>query len=419
MEKLIVTGGKRLSGDVRISGAKNAALPMIAAALLTNEECVFTNVPCIEDTRLMVELLGRLGCEVEFDERRHKVSVCARNVHSLTTPKDLVSKMRASFLVTGPLLARFGEARSPEPGGCAIGTRPKNVDIKGFVSMGAALTMEDGYYVFTSHGMRGEKLYLDYPSHTGTENLMMAACLVPGRTVIKNACAEPEVVALAACLNRMGARISGAGTSVIEVLGVERLRGIKERVIPDRLEAGTYAIAAALAGAEVMLYDLNVAHMDPLTHKLTEVGVEVEEGEGTYLVRSTGRLEAVEVQTLHYPGFPTDLQAPFAVLLTQAKGMSLVHERVFNDRLQYTAELIKMGAQIKVNGQTAEISGPTRLKGTQVKALDIRSGAAMVLAGLVADGETEVCNVHHVYRGYENLEDKLRQLGAEIRKESC
>lgn len=418
MEKLVITGGKRLSGDVRIGGAKNAALPMIAAALLTSEECVFTNVPCIDDTRLMVQLLAQLGCEVEFDERRHRVSVRAKDITSVTAPRDLVSRMRASFLVTGPLLSRFGEARSPQPGGCAIGARPKNVDIKGFVTMGATLTMEDGDYVFRSQGMRGQKIYLDYPSHTGTENLMMTACLVPGRTVIKNACAEPEIVALAACLNRMGARISGAGTSVIEIEGVERLRGVQERVIPDRLEAGTYAIAAAVTGGEVMLYDVYVSHMDPLTHKLSEVGVEVEEGVGTYAVRAGKYLDAVEVQTLHYPGFPTDLQAPFAVLLTQANGVSLVHERVFNDRLQYTAELTKMGAKIKVDGQTAAITGPTKLKGASVKALDIRSGAAMILAGLAAEGETEVLEVHHVYRGYEDIEGKLRRLGAEVRKET-
>lgn len=414
MDKFVIRGGRRISGDVRISGSKNAALPMLAASLLTSEECVFTNVPCIDDTRLMSELLRRLGCEVEFDEPRHRISVRARELDCVTAPEELVGQMRASFLVTGPLLARCGEARSPEPGGCAIGARPKNVDIKGFLSMGAELAIDSGYYVFRSQGMHGERLYLDYPSHTGTENLIMAACLAPGRTVIKNACAEPEVVALAHCLNRMGARISGAGTSEIEILGVETMRGVTERVIPDRLEAGTFAIAAAATKGEVMLYDVNVSHMDPLTYKLGEAGVQVEEGEGTYLVRGNGHLSAVEVQTLHYPGFPTDLQAPFAVLLTQADGVSLIHERVFNDRLQYVNELAKLGANIEVTGQTARIVGPTPLHGAPVRALDIRSGAAMILAGLVADGETEVQQMHHLHRGYEMLEDKLRQLGADI-----
>lgn len=405
-----------MRGAVAINGAKNAALPALAATLLTSEECIIDNVPCIEDTRTLVDLLTYLGCEVEFDVERHRVRVCARNLNELTTPAELATRMRASFLVTGPLLARFGSARAPHPGGCSIGRRPVNVDIKGFASMGATVVQESGDYLITASRLKGERLYLDYPSHTGTENLLMAACLAKGKTVIKNASAEPEVVGLATCLVAMGARISGAGTSIIEVEGVDRLYGAHLRVIPDRIEAGTFAIAAAITGGEVLLRDVIVSHMDPLTHKLLDIGVQVEEGESTYRVKSNGSLTAAEVQTLPYPGFPTDLQAAFATLLTQSDGTSLVHERVYDNRLQYASELVKMGATISVNGQTAVINGPSQLVGTKVRALDIRAGAALVIAGLAADGATEIQDIHHISRGYEKIAERLRQLGADIER---
>jgi UDP-N-acetylglucosamine 1-carboxyvinyltransferase len=282
--------------------------------------------------------------------------------------------------------------------------------------MGATVAQENGNYVINAPRLKGAKLYLDYPSHTGTENLLMAACLARGKTIIKNASAEPEVVALAACLVAMGAKISGAGTSVIEVEGVDRLYGAHLRIIPDRLEAGTFAIAAAITGGEVLLTDVIVPHMDPLTHKLTEAGVDVEEGESTYRVKGNGALRPVEVQTLQYPGFPTDLQAAFATLLTQADGISLVHERVYDGRLQYASELVKMGAKISVTGQTATIQGPTPLFGAPVHALDIRAGAAVVLAGLAAEGETEITDIQLINRGYEDLEQRLQQLGARIER---
>ncbi len=416
VEKYIISGRRRLRGDVRINGAKNAALPVMAAALLTPDECVIDNVPNIEDTRTLAELLSFIGCEVEFDEERHRLRICARHVSESAAPSELAKRMRASFLVTGPLLARFGSAGAPHPGGCSIGRRPVNVDIKGFVSMGATIVQEDGNYVMSAPKLRGEKIYLDYPSHTGTENLLMAACLAKGKTIIKNASAEPEVVGLAACLVAMGAKISGAGTSVIEVEGVDRLYGARLRVIPDRIEAGTFAIAAAITGGEVLLRDVIVPHMDPLTHKLIEVGVEVEEGESTYRVRASQKLRSVEVQTLQYPGFPTDLQAAFATLLTQAEGTSLIHERVYDNRLQYASELRKMGALISVNGQTATIQGPTPLKGAEVHAIDIRAGAAVVLAGLAAEGVSNILDIHHISRGYENIDERLRELGADIKR---
>jgi len=416
MEKFVIEGRQALAGEVRISGAKNAALPIMAAALLTPEPCVIDNVPAIDDIRTMVELLSSFGCEVHLDEGRHRVTICAANVNSFTIPTRLATRMRASFLVTGPLLARFGQAQAPHPGGCAIGRRPVNVDINGFIAMGAEVGYLESHYSLRADHLTARRIYLDYPSHTGTENLLMAACLARGRTVIKNASAEPEVVDLAEFLVRMGAHIAGAGSSVIQVDGVDELYGVHHRVVSDRIEAGTFAIAAAITGGEVTLRDVVVSHMDPLTYKLQEVGVEVIEGDRTYLVRGQPALHAVEVQTLHYPGFPTDLQAAFATLLTQAAGTSIVHERVYDNRLLYAEELRKLGASIRVSGQTATINGPTPLRGDVVRALDIRAGAALTLAGLAAAGTTEILDVHHVKRGYENIEGKLRQLGASIQR---
>lgn len=416
MEKFVIEGRHPLQGEVRVSGAKNAALPIMAAALLTPEPCTLDNVPMIDDIRTMAAVLEHLGCEVKLDDARHRVTICAAEVRDVAIPADLATRMRASFMVTGPLLARFGRAVAPHPGGCSIGRRPVNVDTNGFVAMGARVEQHDSGYSLHADHLSGRNLYLDYPSHTGTENLLMAATLARGKTVIKNASAEPEVVDLAEFLVRMGARITGAGSSVITVEGVDELYGIHHRVLPDRIEAGTFAIAAAITGGEVTLSDLVVSHMDPLTHKLQEVGVEVIEGDRRYLVRSRPALRAVEVQTLHYPGFPTDLQAAFATLLTQATGTSLVHERVYDNRLLYAEELRKLGANIRVHGQTAAITGPTPLVGGVVRALDIRSGAALMLAGLAASGTTEILNVHHVNRGYEHVERKLTGLGAVVER---
>ena len=414
MDKFIIQGQRKLKGEVPISGAKNAALPLIAAALLTDQECVLDNVPSIEDIRVLTELLVALGAEAEFAPGKHRLTVCAKGISSAQAPSDLATRMRASFLVTGPLLARFGEAVAPHPGGCAIGVRPVNVDIKGFVAMGAEVRQENGYYAMRAGRLQGKRLYLDYPSHTGTENLLMAACMAEGQTTLTNASGEPEVVGLAACLSHMGARIWGAGSSVIEVEGVERLHGFHVRVIPDRIEAGTFAILAAMMGADITLRDVISSHMVPLTQKLTEAGAAIEVLGDTYRILPGEPLLAVEVQTLHFPGFPTDLQAALAVALTQAQGTSIIHERVYDNRLLYADELRKMGASVLVSGQSATILGPTPLHGATVRALDIRSGAAVVLAGLAADGSTEILDIHHIDRGYERVDEKLRALGAEI-----
>ena len=416
MHKLVIHGSQPLSGEVRINGAKNSALPIMAACLLTAEPCIIDNVPMIDDIRTMAELLTHLGATVELDEQHHRVTIEAAQLTSTRIPPGLATRMRASFLATGPLLARAGSANAPHPGGCAIGRRPVNVDVYAFANMGATVGREDGEYVLRTPGLVGEKLYFDYPSHTGTENILMAATLAKGRTVIKNASAEPEVVDLARCLRKMGAQIRGAGTKMIEIEGVERLGGVKHRVIPDRIEAGTFAIAGAITQGDVLLRDVVAEHMDPVTHKLREVGATVETAGRNYRVRGAAEMYAVEVQTLHYPGFPTDLQAAFGALLTQAEGTSVIHERVYDQRLQYADELLKLGATIRVSGQTATIQGPTKLHGRRVRALDIRCGAALTLAGLAADGITEILDVHHIDRGYEGIDAKLRALGAQIER---
>jgi UDP-N-acetylglucosamine 1-carboxyvinyltransferase len=400
-----------------VSGSKNAALPIMAASLLTREECIIDNLPIIEDVRNMLAVLRQLGAEVDLDEAEHQVRIRAGDLVSYEVPHGLGQAMRASFLVVGPLLARAGRAVAPTPGGCAIGRRPVNVDVKGFTAMGAQVEQEGDQYRLQADRLIGQRLYLDYPSHTGTENLLMAACLAKGKTVIKHAAAEPEVVALADCLIRMGAKIRGAGSSLIEVEGVGELYGVHLRCLPDRIEAGTFAIAGLMTGGDVTVNDVVVPHLDPIAHKLAEVGAIVEEGENWLRVRANGHLAAVELQTLQYPGFPTDLQSCFTTLLTQADGTSLVHERVFDDRLGYVNELKKLGANIRVTGgQTALIDGPSILHGAPVRASDLRAGAALILAGLCAEGTTEIADVFHLDRGYEQFDAKLRALGARIER---
>ena len=318
--------------------------------------------------------------------------------------------------MTGPILARAGHVIAPHPGGCSIGRRPVNVDIKSFAAMGARVELSENRYELVSNRLRGVRIYLDYPSHTGTENILLAASLAEGTTSITHSSLEPEVADLVSCLSQMGAQIRGIGTSRLEITGVEHLHGFRHRVMPDRIEAGTFAIAGVITGGDVLLRDIDPEHMDPLSYKLVEAGAIVQADEDCYRARANGSLHALELQTLHYPGFPTDLQAAFATLLTQSEGTSLVHERVYDDRLQYARELRKLGAEIRVNGQTATILGPTALKGGAVRALDIRSGAALILAGLAAEGQTEIYDIYHIDRGYEGVDHKLRQLGARINR---
>jgi len=413
--RLVVEGGHRLSGEVIVAGAKNAALPVLAATLLTADECLLENLPDIEDTHTMIGVLQALGAETR-SEGAHGLVVRARNLAEHTVPTDLATKMRASFLVVGSLLGRLGQAEAPHPGGCSIGTRPVSVDLKGFQAMGTEIGHLDGNYLLRARKLTGERLSLDYPSHTGTENLMLAACLAEGLTVIENASVEPEISDLAAFLIAMGARIYGVGTGIIRIEGVRRLHGTVHRVMPDRLEAGTFAIAAAITKGEVTIQGRAGRYLGALTSKLTEAGVAVAMEKDAYRVRGCERLTALDIQTFPYPGFPTDLQAPLGALLTQAHGESSIHETMYDGRLSYVGELRKMGADIKVEGQTALIRGPSALKGCEVRALDIRSGAAVILAALAAEGKSAISNTGYIERGYQSIDEKLARLGACIER---
>ena len=413
-DNAIVRGGRRLTGEVRARGSKNCALPLMAAALLTKETCVLHNPPFIRDVAAMADLLTSLGARVELDEKQRTITITADKITSTRTPTAIAASFRASFLVTGPLLSRAGEASSVHPGGCKIGERPVNVDLLGFEAMGATVESQEQDYRLSAKRLNGARLYLDYPSHTGTENLMLAATLAQGTSVIRHASAEPEVVALADCLNEMGARIRGAGTNTIEIEGVESLHGAEWDVIPDRHEAGTFALAAAMTGGAVTIHNVIYDHLEPVLYKLAQCGVTIQGTCDPITVSSNDRLRAVEVQAIHFPGFPTDLQPQICALLTQASGESVIHERVFEARFNYVEELSKMGADINVSGGKAYIHGPTVLRGATVQALDIRSGVALLLAALAAEDTTRVRDMHHVYRGYESLPEDLIALGASV-----
>ncbi|MEX0683478.1 MAG: UDP-N-acetylglucosamine 1-carboxyvinyltransferase [Dehalococcoidia bacterium] len=415
-QTFVLEGGKRLSGTVEIGGSKNATLGAMAAALLVPDDCILENVPHIDDVDQMALVLRSLGCIVEWAEE-HKLRLNAGEITSSCPDKDLVGTLRGSFLVMGALLGRLGEAACPPPGGDVIGQRPIDVHLAGFRALGAETGVSQEMFHARADELRGSVFFADYPSVLGTQNTMMAAATAKGTTTIVNAAAEPEVQGLAEMLTGMGARISGAGTHTITVDGVEKLNGTTYAIIPDRLEAGTYAIAAAITGGDVEVRGVNAAHMQAVIAKLRQLGVSVEtEGDRMY-VTGGGDLNAMTVQALPYPGFPTDLQAPIAALLTQAHGVSYVHERVFDNRLGYISELRKMGAEIVTTGATvAIITGPAPLTGAALRALDVRAGAAFILAGLAARGRTDISGIYHVDRGYERIDDKLRSLGADIER---
>ena len=423
--RAIVQGGARLHGAVCAGGAKNAATKMMASALLTTEPVTLENVPTIEAIRTQASLLEALGATVTWEPESHRVTVHAEHLTTDRLEGALASRERASFVMTGPLLARLGHVEAPRPGGCNLGERPVNVDIRGFQAMGATVEQGDGVFRIQASRLRGAGIYLDYPSHTGTENLMMAACLADGTTTIRNASCEPEVVALADHLNRMGARVHGAGTPRIEIHGVTTLHGAHTRVIPDRMEAGSFAIAAVATGGDIEIHDIVPEHLDPVLYKLAECGATVDVMADRVRVAAGDRLQAVEVQAIHYPGFPTDLQTPFGALLTQVSGQSIIHERVFESRFRYVDELRTLGARIETNGgggaretelaTKAYIYGPTQLVGAQVRALDLRCGLALIIAGMCASGATEISDFHHAERGYEDLAGRLASLGAVLR----
>ena len=410
-----MVGGRPLEGTVRISGAKNASLPALCAALLTDEPVRLRNVPEVRDIRTMGRVLGALGAEVEL-RVGGVVEVRARSLTSVEAPYELVKTMRASVLVLGPVLAREGRARVSLPGGCAIGARPINLHLLALEKMGAAIRVEHGYVEARAERLRGAEIYFDTVTVTGTENLLMAASRAEGETVLRNAACEPEVRDLADLLNAMGAKVEGAGTPTIRIEGVRSLGGAEHRVIPDRVETGTYLAACAIAGGEIEVRDCHPPHLEAVIEKLRETGLRIEEGPDNLRVRSPRTLHAASVTTLPHPGFPTDMQAQYMVLMTQAAGVSTITESIFENRYMHVAELQRMGAHVRVEGRTALVTGPTPLSGAQVMATDLRASACLVLAGLGARGETIVDRVYHLDRGYYRIDEKLRGLGADIER---
>jgi UDP-N-acetylglucosamine 1-carboxyvinyltransferase len=415
MDKLVIEGGIPLAGEVRISGAKNAALPLMCAALLTREPLTLGNIPQLKDVSTMLRLLGQMGVEVSLDERLG-VELCAARLGNPVASYDLVKTMRASILVLGPLLARCGEARVSLPGGCAIGARPVDLHIKGLQAMGAEVAVEEGYIVARSGRLRGARIVMDLVTVTGTENLMMAACLAQGTTILENAAREPEVVDLARCLIAMGAKIEGAGTDVIRVEGVPFLHGAQHRVMPDRIETGTYLAAAVATGGRVRLAGALPESLDATLDKLREAGARIDVAGDTITVEAAERPKAVSLRTAPYPGFATDMQAQFMTLASVADGTAIITETIFENRFMHALELQRLGADISIQGNTAVVRGVKRLQGATVMATDLRASAGLVIAGLVAEGETVVDRIYHLDRGYEALEKKLSGLGARVER---
>jgi UDP-N-acetylglucosamine 1-carboxyvinyltransferase len=416
MDKLLIEGGIPLRGEVAISGAKNAALPILCAALLSAEPLQLSNVPQLNDIATMLRLLGQMGVGVTLEGSDGGITLAGGGMNNPVAPYDLVKTMRASILVLGPLLARCGEAKVSLPGGCAIGARPVDQHIKGLQAMGADIRVEHGYIHATAKRLKGARICTDMVTVTGTENLMMAACLADGETIIENAAREPEVVDLANCLISMGARISGAGTDIIRIQGVDKLHGATHRVMPDRIETGTYLCAAAATGGEVRLTNTSSCYLDSVVDKLMDAGCDIVTERDSILLKAPQRLKAVSIRTAPYPAFPTDMQAQFMALNTVADGAATIRETIFENRFMHAVELIRLGAQIEINGNTAVVQGKPKLEGATVMATDLRASASLVIAGLVAQGETLIDRIYHLDRGYERIEEKLAKLGARVRR---
>ena len=416
MEKLIVRGGNRLVGTVKTSGAKNAVLPIIAAAILGDSPSHFEEVPMLDDVSTISEVLRCLGIKVD-SPAANQLNIDSREIISCEAPYELVRKMRASFLVMGPLLARVGKARISVPGGCAIGTRPIDIHLKAFEELGVKFEQGHGYIEgYAPEGLKGKTIYFDFPSVGATENLMMAASMAEGTTVLENAAMEPEIVDLANYLNKMGAKIRGAGTNAIRIEGVSKLHGAEYTIVPDRIEVGTYMIAAAMTDGDITIENALPEHQQALTAKLREAGAYVETDIDKVRVVGNGKLKAVNVKTLPYPGFPTDMQAQMMAMMVISEGRSKVQETIFENRFMHVIELNRMGANILTEGRSAVIEGPSKLTGCDVRATDLRAGAAMILAGLVAEGTTRIGDLYHIDRGYENIVEKLKGLGADIER---
>jgi UDP-N-acetylglucosamine 1-carboxyvinyltransferase len=418
MDKLVIRGGTPLLGTVRISGAKNAALPAMAAALLTEDPVILENIPQVRDIETTRKLLSSMGAEVElgYGRAQHRTTICSKNLTSPEASYELVKTMRASTLVLGPLVARSGKARVSMPGGCAIGARPIDLHIKGLERLGAKIVQEHGYVEATADRLKGAKIVFDKITVTGTEDLLMAATLAEGETLLENCAREPEVADLAGLLNKMGAKIEGAGTPTLRVKGVSRLHGAKHRIIPDRIEAATFILAGALTNGDLNVAGCEPKHLDALLQKLQEVGVKTTSNGDSVRVEGSSALKSADVNTEEYPGFPTDVQAQYMALATQAEGSSVVTENIFENRFMHALEMVRMGANIKIEGHRAIVRGKSPLSGAAVLASDLRASASLVLAALVAEGETIIDRVYHIDRGYENIEEKLRGVGAQIRR---
>jgi UDP-N-acetylglucosamine 1-carboxyvinyltransferase len=419
MDKIIVRGGRRLTGEVAVSGSKNAALPILISSLLTAETCIYQGIPHLVDINTTLKLLAGLGVTVDqssWMEGAEDLKIRADGVENFGASYDLVKTMRASFLVIGPLLARFGRARVSTPGGCAIGTRPVNLHLKGLAALGATIEQVHGYVEAKADKLHGAKIYLYLPSVGATENIIIAATLAEGTTVIENAAKEPEIEDLASVLNQMGGKVSGAGSDIVEIEGVTSLRGVTYRVIPDRIEAASFVIAGVLTDGDVLVTGARPAHLDAFFIKLKEAGIDLVTGENTVRVKGNGAIKSVDFTTLPYPGFPTDLQAQMMVLMSVADGVSVITETIFENRFMHAQELDRMGADIRLEGNRALIRGVKELSGAPVMATDLRASVSLILAGLVANGTTEVSRVYHLDRGYEHIERKLSALGAEIQR---
>ena len=415
MDKLIIRGGKRLKGEVEISGAKNAALPVIAAALLAPGEHTISRVPDLRDIKTMGRLLENMGAEFHYEP--HKAVIAANRINNLEAPYELVKEMRASVLVLGPMLARFGRAKVSLPGGCAIGARPINLHLMGLEKMGAKIELESGYVMASAKRLKGAVIYFDTVTVTGTENLMMAASLAKGVTVLENAAREPEVIDLANALTAMGAKINGAGESIIKIEGVDELSPLAHTIIPDRIETGTFMAAAGITGGDITIRGCLPEHLQAFLIKLKAAGLKVEETADGVHAAGPARPKAVDIETAPYPGFPTDMQAQFMALMSKAQGTSIITETIFENRFMHVAELRRMGADISFKGSTAIVRGVRELKGTNVMATDLRASASLVVAALGAEGKTTIHRVYHLDRGYEKIEEKLTSLGADVRRE--
>ena len=417
LEKFVIKGGKRLKGRVKISGAKNSALPLLAASILAEEGLILENVPDVADVRTMLKALELLGVKYSFDRDKNRIEIDSSHVLPVEIPYDIIRRMRASVLLMGPLLARFKKAYVYTPGGCAIGARPIDMHIEAFKKLGADYKVKEGYSILKTKKLKGNFIYFDKVTVTGTENVVMASVFADGETIIENAAIEPEVVDLCNCLVKMGAKIEGIGTKSLMIKGVKRLTKASHKVIPDRIEAGTFIIAAAVTDGKVEIGNVNPSHLDSFLSKVKDAGVNLEVEENAILVKGTSTIKPVDIETSPYPGFPTDLQAQFMVLMLKADGVSHIKENIFENRFQHVQELIRLGADIKLDGNTAIVKGGNPLTGADVMATDLRASASLVLAGLFAKGITRVHRIYHLDRGYEKFEEKLKNLGAVIERE--